>query len=205
MNFKATCAWDGVDPWAMVFHNGSGSSLYCKDPCHFKDNIFGRGPSTQFTCQFNSNNLKSFFKRILKWYSINSFTLWWQYQSRVYMYFYYFCIRLTLHWIYLWTFKFPWKSSHHIHSIGSTYSNTQTSQTTYKDQSLSCSFCLWAFFLGGGMLFYISYIDLFVYACTAIISTSIWCVTVCSNDKSTRESIVFQNDLDTKYKSQSSF
>lgn len=55
------------------------------------------------------------------------------------------------------------------------------------------------------MLFYISYIDLFVYACTAIISTSIWCVTVCSNDKSTRESIVFQNDLDTKYKSQSSF
>lgn len=150
MNFKATCAWDGVNPWAMVFHNGSGSSLYCKDPCHFKDNIFGRGPSTQFTCQFNSNNLKSFFKRILKWYSINSFTLWWQYQSRVYMYFYYFCIRLTLHWIYLWTFKFPWKSSHHIHSIGSTYSNTQTSQTTYKDQSLSCSFCLWAFFLGGG-------------------------------------------------------
>lgn len=62
MNFKATCAWDGVDPWAMVFHNGSSSSLYCKDPCHFKDNIFGRGPSTQFTCQFNSNNLKSFFK-----------------------------------------------------------------------------------------------------------------------------------------------
>lgn len=150
MNFKATCAWNGVNPWAMVFHNGSGSSLYCKDPCHFKDNIFGRGPSTQFTGQFNSNNLKSFFKRILKWHSINSFTLWWQYQSRVYMYFYYFCIRLTLHWMYLWTFKFPWKSSHHIHSIGSTYSNTQTSQTTYKDQSLSKSFSLWAFLGGGG-------------------------------------------------------
>lgn len=55
--------------------------------------------------------------------------------TSIYMYMYY-CLRITLHWTYLWTFKFPWKSSHHINSISPTYSNTKTSQATYEQAML---------------------------------------------------------------------
>lgn len=100
--------------------------------------------------------------------------------TSIYMYMYY-CLRITLHWTYLWTFKFPWKSSHHINSISPTYSNTKTSQATYEQAVLikhyMYMYLLWLgifwvsfFFWNGEGLIWVSSICFIGFTCISIYS-----------------------------------
>lgn len=43
--FDLTGAGYGVNPWTVVFHNGSSATLHCQDASHLQDNILGRCPA----------------------------------------------------------------------------------------------------------------------------------------------------------------
>lgn len=110
-----TSAGDGVDSRTVILHNGSSATFHSQNASNLQNDVLWRCPPREAACQFHSNHLVKESTQTLNTWACN---------------FDFFLFIKTKPKIYIRTFELPRDSSHDVHSISSTNSYTDATQTT---------------------------------------------------------------------------